>query len=103
MADTNIPAFATTLADLPKRLRKGLNAEQHGRDNTMLIHHADDQTKIIGRLTKKANGRYSFEVFDGAYAVEEIDQAKVITDGRTTTPLRAISLARQFAAAHKPK
>lgn len=99
---TNIPAFATTMAGLPKRLRKGLHAEQHGRENVMLITHADDTTKFVGRLTKRDNGRYSFEAFDASYTEEDIDNAKVITEGRTTTPLRGISLARQFNAAHKP-
>lgn len=99
--DTNLPEFAQTMAAIPKRLRKGIGAAQHGRENEMLIHTEDDTTKFIGRLTKNGRGKFTFETFEGEHTEESAKTAKVVTEGRVRTPLRGITLVRQFHKANQ--
>lgn len=98
---TNIPAFAIALASIPKRVRQAFGAGLHGRNPTKLIESAEDPTKFVGRLTKKGKGKYTFEAFDKPYSERSSKDAKIIAEGRVTTPLRGIGLARQFSEAHK--
>lgn len=96
MTDTNLPEFAQAMAAIPKRLRNGIDKAQHGRTNAMLIHSEDDPTVFIGRLTKKARGKYIFEVFEGDHSAETATTAKVVHSARVSSPLRGITLARQY-------